>query len=131
MTEAGTSQRRLVVRGLGLAAWTIALLWLSLTPDPPGPTEGFLGWDKLHHAVAYALLTVLSGRFLAALRPVVRRPWLLAATYAFVFGVLMEIAQGLFTTVRQPDVRDAAADLVGAFAVCLIVRLWRWQPRRG
>ena len=116
------------MRTLWLAAWSGTVVWLSLTPDPPGPKEGFFGWDKLHHAAAYALLTVLAGRFLALLRPGRLRPWLEAAAFAFSFGVMMEIAQGLFTTVRQPDARDAAADLVGALGVCLVVALWyRWR----
>lgn len=98
----------------GFAAWTAAILWLSLTAHPLHFNARLLDWDKFDHAAAYALLTLLGGWVFALFIRSSTKAWLAAFLFAVLLGGLMEIAQGLFTTVRTPDWRDLLADAVGA-----------------
>ena len=71
---------------------------LSLMPQPPQSID--LGWDKLNHALAFAVLTVLA--------PGVRRrasPWWGVAAWLLAWGVWIEGAQALGT---HPSRRSAA-----------------------
>ncbi len=101
----------------------LAILWLSLDPDPYLPKEGPLSWDKAQHALAYAVLTLLGGW---ALLPMVKgalRAWRWAMIFAVSYGVLLEMAQAIFTKYRRAQMGDALADAVGALAVFFVARL--------
>ena len=77
-----TRNRCLSTRALRLAVlllWAAALAYLSLAPDVKAPS-GALGWDKLNHFAAYAVLAVLLIRALLAWRAVTIR--LLAVVWA-------------------------------------------------
>ena len=58
-----TGRLEFAVRLFLPVSWAIAILWLSLTPAPPH-IPGPLGWDKLLHSGAYALLALLLAQFL-------------------------------------------------------------------
>lgn len=53
---------------MGLQPWARAAFWLAtaavlvlmLSPGPPLPRDPFNLWDKAHHALAFAMLTVLA-----------------------------------------------------------------------
>ena len=81
----------------------------SLLPAGDLPPPAFDGIDKLEHLAGYALLSgwsvLLFERRDARLRAML-------ATIAF--GVAVEVAQGLFTATREPDVLDAVANSIGA-----------------
>lgn len=116
-----------------LFAYLIVLTYALLSPDPfawfsspsskpPQPMPFYLAWlkyDKLHHFVAYGILTSL----------------ILASTRWSSFAVLgaaafhgggMEILQQWFPP-RAMELEDWIADLCGAATVLLIQRFW---PRR-
>lgn len=104
------------IRVVAPLLWAAAILWLSLMSAPPSPPT-LLSWDKLQHAGAYALLTLLAGQ---AIVPVVRSPrsgWSCAALVAFLYGGLVELAQGLCTASRTAEVGDLLANGAGALAV--------------
>lgn len=72
-------------------------------PSAPGPPEGPPGLDKIGHLVAFAVPAALA--------------WLLGARWVVVALVLhalvSEPLQSWVAPLRQPDVLDAVADLVG------------------
>lgn len=109
---------------LALFAFAVlAILWLSLDPDPYLPKEGPLSWDKAQHALAYAVLTLLGGW---ALLPMVKgalRAWRWAMFFAVTYGVLLEMAQAVFTRCRRAQMGDALADALGALAVFFVAWL--------
>lgn len=110
-----------------LLLWVGCVLWLSLTPSPPRPPSELLAWDKLQHAGAYALLTLLSGMSFAQWQPLRQHPWLLAWIAAVLFGGMIEILQGTLTEVRQPEWGDLLANAAGGLLVLLAViirKLW-------
>lgn len=107
-----------------LALITIVILYLSLMPAPP--SDG-LGWDKLNHAGAMALVTFIA--YLSA-RPV-SRPVLFAALYAMSLGILVEVLQGMCTTARFAEWLDLVADGVGVVFAVLALKICQSCSRWG
>lgn len=105
------------------------MLYLSLDPAPPVPTEGILAWDKFQHATAYGLLTFLGGIVSPSITLRRRRGWTAAALLAVLYGCLLEAAQGLLTASRTADVFDVVANCVGAGVVLLFALLHKPLPQ--
>lgn len=93
--------------GLGLVG---AVIYLSLTPQPP-ELPGPLGWDKLDHAVTYA---ILMGWF-AQLYETPRARALLAVAF-ILLGVVLELLQYV-VGYRTLDLVDVAANTLGVLSV--------------
>ncbi|WP_119154851.1 VanZ family protein [Caldimonas tepidiphila] len=88
--------------------------WLALAPGAPQVPGSLLGWDKLHHLAAFAVLAVVAGLgFPAASAPV------LAGLLAF--GALIEMLQSL-TPNRHASWADLVADLLGIVLGVMIAR---------
>lgn len=121
-TTASRWRRRLGTRGFGLAAlggYLAVVSFLSLNPwVRPVSEAGMLSPDKLDHALVYGGLTVIVYFFLRTWRGVNGRrslwawPWAIGA--ATLIGILIEIAQSLFTANRTGSVEDAVANAIGA-----------------
>lgn len=100
----------------------IAITLLALSPRPPAVAD--LGWDKLNHLAAFALLGLLARLAWPAQR---LARWLLGL---LVYGGLLEIAQGL-TPNRQAEWADLLADALGLLVALALAQCWqRWQQRR-
>jgi VanZ family protein len=100
-----------------LAALAVTVTWLALSPTPP---EGFdTGWDKLNHAGAFAVLTVVATFALPRSRWCF---WLLLGGL-LCFGGAIEIAQS-FTPARNAEWADLLADAVGMAAGVLATMLF-------
>lgn len=113
--QAAARQRRVWQLLLALAVvWTA---WASLMPVNALPAVQV--WDKLAHAVNYALLAVL---LLSAQRRI--PPWAVVLVIV-AFGGLIELAQ-MATGYRRGEWLDMLANFVGACAGTL---LW-WLSRR-
>ncbi|WP_343630233.1 VanZ family protein [Roseateles sp.] len=102
------------------AAWRLLFLmligvvsWLAFSPNPPPAAD--LGWDKANHFAAFASLTVVA---LQSLRAGRRRVWIVLLAMLG-YGILIEIVQAQIPG-RDADVRDVAADMVGAFIGVLL-----------
>ncbi len=109
-------------RSLVLFTYICVLFWLSLTSNPP-QIPGVLGWDKLQHAGAYGLLSLLIAQAFLCLpgnRP--DRTWWYAGLTAVGYGGLLEILQLVALTGRTAEWWDLFADAVGAFLSCVIFR---------
>ena len=119
-TENSVTPQR-ILRLFAPLAWVGAIAWLSLTSSPP-QISGVLGWDKLLHAGAYGLLTLLIAQALlcSPLNP--HKVWWSAWLAAVGFGALMEILQLLAQTGRAAEWWDLFADAVGACLACVIFR---------
>lgn len=104
---------------IALLGVTLLILWLALMPAASAPTG--LGWDKLNHAGAIAVVTGLAYLSLQS------RRW--AASAAFIYGtslgILIEILQATLTTARTAELGDVAADLVGAGCAWFVIKLFQ------
>lgn len=112
----------LVWRAILLAGWMGLLLWLSLASRLPSVPRVF-AWDKLHHALAHAVLAWLAGRFFILLWRSERSGWWSGFLLSLLFGIFVEVAQGMLTANRHADWHDLAANIVGAGSVVLVALL--------
>ena len=115
-TKAGKTR---ILRTLA-AVWAGAIAILSLLPAKVAPSSGV--WDKLEHALAFAVLAVLMRTAWGAIPYL--RVWLLATVY----GGLIELSQ-MLSPGRLADVMDGFANALGACAGLVLVWLWR-KPRQ-
>lgn len=101
--------------------WALIILWLSLTSSPP-QLPGVLGWDKLLHAGAYGLLSILLAQAFLCPPFSMNKPWWSAGIAAVVYGALLEILQLLSQTGRTAEWLDLFADAIGACFCCVVFR---------
>ena len=101
--------------------WALIILWLSLTSSPP-QLPGVLGWDKLLHAGAYGLLSILLAQAFLCPPFSMNKPWWSAGIAAVVYGALLEILQLLSQTGRTAEWLDLFADAIGACVCCVVFR---------
>jgi VanZ family protein len=85
-----------------LALLGVVVTWLALVPVPPPQAD--LGWDKLNHIAAFAVLAAVAAQAVAG------RARIVGALMAY--GVFIEIAQS-FIPPRSGDWRDLVGDAVG------------------
>jgi len=112
----------LALRLLIMLAWLAAIVWLSLDSSPPA-APGWLGWDKLQHALAYGVLAWLVAGVLVCWRSNENRhAWWQAWILTFCFGLSLEIMQHLMQRGRTAEWQDLAADSFGALVACVVFR---------
>ena len=101
--------------------WAGIICWLSLTSTPPTLIPGILGWDKLQHAVAYALLSILVAQYLHIYTHIWKTVFY-AGCLAILYGGLMEVLQLMMQAGRLAEWWDLVADIIGALTGCVIFR---------
>ena len=99
-----------------LAALATTVTWLALSSAPPDGLD--TGWDKLNHAGAFAVLTVVS---IFAFARSQRNLWRLLGGL-LCFGAAIQVAQS-FTPTRSAEWGDLLADLVGMGAGAMLAML--------
>ncbi|MBJ7446895.1 MAG: hypothetical protein JHC81_05115 [Brevundimonas sp.] len=100
-----------------LAAVAAGLIvgWFAFRPAMEA--EGGLPWDKANHALAFLILTVLTGLGWSRMS----WPWLMGLM--LMSGVGVELIQGLEEIGRDADAMDVVADGVGILAGLAILRV--------
>ncbi len=107
---------------LATLLWAGSIAWLSLIPSPP-QIHGILGWDKLQHAGAYGLLSLLVAQTLYSLPgSKTAKAWWYAGLSTVSFGGLMEILQFVMQAGRTAEWWDLAADALGVLICCVLFR---------
>ena len=102
--------------------WAALIFISSSVPGDSLPSPGLPHLDKVAHAAGYAVLAWLLARAMGA----ATRTGLIAATLiATLWGVTDEVHQ-TFVPGRDPDVRDAIADTLGALCGALV---WKAATR--
>ncbi|WP_378185694.1 VanZ family protein [Aquimarina sp. W85] len=111
---------------LVLAA-TSVLTYLSLGTIS-SPISSLSNSDKIGHAIAYFVFTCIWFAFLyfsKKLKYSFLKSILYSAMICFGYGVLMEIAQGIFTTYRYVELFDVLANTSGIVIAVLFVFVLR------
>ena len=115
---------------LGLWALAIAVvIAVCLMPPPPLPSLPDNS-DKVEHLLAYFVLAACAVQLVSG-----RRALAFAALGLVVLGIGIEIAQGLLTTTRAADPRDAVANTLGVMlGMATVLTPWRdlllrWEKR--
>jgi VanZ family protein len=119
--------RRLIEVGPAVA-YAALIFFLSSQSSFPVP-QGVWDFDKLIHCVEYGGLGFLTARAFVGLG--FHSPARVGAICATLYGVSDELHQ-YFVPGRSCDVRDVAADAVGAALGAFAFHTWRrWRVRRG
>lgn len=78
--------------------------------------------DKLFHFSAYILLTVLwYNTFLYRFHKSKKRALWNAIIFSIIFGIIIEILQGVFTTYRSSDINDVFANTTGVLLAAVVI----------
>ena len=100
--------------------WSLIILGLSTMPgiNLPETFWDILSWDKLAHAVVYALqcALILWGGHRAQAAATLNQPLaIIALLISGVYGILMEVIQYSFFPNRFFEVQDIIANIIGSF----------------
>lgn len=79
--------------------------------------------DKLGHMVFHIGITFLWYLYFKYKFDNAKKALIQAFLFSFIYGILIEIAQGIFTTSRIADILDVAANTTGALLVVTAVFL--------
>ena len=113
---------------LGAIIWTITIAVLCLESSSDLPSVKVISIDKIVHVTFHFVFVKLwylffvNNNFTKNFSNLVTKTFFFSVSY----GVLIEIAQELFTKTRQADILDVLANITGAIlAVFLIKNLSR------
>lgn len=102
--------------------WTIGLTILSLISLSDVKTfDAIVNKDKYVHFLFYFFFSILWGVVFNCNKV---KQIVLIFFVALFYGLMMEAAQGIFTTSRQPDFLDVLANSVGALTGCLMLNYY-------
>ena len=106
--------------------WTSIVTVLCLLNNNELPMPKFeKNTDKLGHMVFHFGITTLWYLYFKHKIINTKKAVFQAFLFSFVYGILIEIAQGLFTTTRSADILDVAANATGALLVVGIVIVYQ------
>ncbi len=106
--------------------YTLIITTLSLVPLGRISVGGFNPTDKMLHGVAYFILTLLWLFYYLMKKsgiPDYKWGFFNISALVIVFGMLIEVLQGVLTSYRQPDWADILANSIGvliAFLFCVV-----------
>ena len=104
--------------------WTGIVTYFCLIQSSDVPVINIPNLDKCIHAFFHFVFTFVWFLFFYKQLKLdsVFKPLLISFLLSFLFGIGIEILQGLITTTRSADVLDGVANLIGALlAVSLVV----------
>ena len=110
---------------LGAIIWTITIAVLCLESSSDLPSVKVIGIDKIVHVTFHFVfvnlwyLFFVNNNFTKYFSNLVTKTFFLSLTY----GVLIEIAQQLFTKTRQADILDVLANITGAILAVILIKI--------
>ena len=94
-------------------AWTVFITVTSLVSFSLVPKIKIIGNDKLVHFLFYLVFVIFWG--LAKIQSYFKLKYdLIIVFIAILYGIIIEVLQGLLTTTREPDLYDVFANSLGA-----------------
>lgn len=103
--------------------YTIFLTVLSLMSINKMPKLGSSFDDKIYHLGAYMLFTMLWYNYFEKTDS--KYKILFSAGIAIVYGIIIEVLQGTFTTYRTEDIGDVIANTLGALLAAILILLYK------
>jgi VanZ family protein len=111
--------------------WTGIVFTLSLVQSNSLPVVNIVNLDKYIHAFFHYVFTGLWFLFLISHSRNKRFfvPLMIAFTLSVIFGIAIEVLQGLYTTTRREDILDVAANVSGATLAIFTIVIY-YKTRR-
>jgi VanZ family protein len=103
-----------------LILYVLALTAASLMIISDMPSLGFSFDDKIYHAIAYFLLTLLVFNYCNVKR--FKSSLVISAIVTIVYGIIIEVLQYVITTYRTFDIYDAIANTLGAILAVIMLK---------
>lgn len=117
---------------LAAVAWTLFITYACLTAAANVPKVAWLNIqhkDKIVHFTFYLVFTLLWVLdLIKAKRFSPKKARIVVFIIAVLFGIIIEICQGLFTKERSPDALDVLANTSGSAAAILL--LWIFDKKK-
>jgi VanZ family protein len=104
-------------------ACTIFILTLSFINVDSFPEIGSNYDDKIFHALAYSLLSVL---WLITSEKWKKLSIIKVGALVFIYGMIIEVFQGVFAAHREFDIHDQFANAIGIAISAPLFLLWKW-----
>ena len=110
---------------LGAIIWTIIIAVLCLESSSDLPSVKVIGIDKIVHVTFHFVfvnlwyLFFVNNNFMKNYSNLVTKTFFLSLGY----GILIEIAQQLFTKTRQADILDVLANIIGAILAVILIKI--------
>ena len=108
--------------------WTLLIAVLCLENSKKLPSIGIKSADKYVHFTFYFVFTILWFLYLikknSHIKNTVNRVLIKVFLAALFYGVLIEIAQTVFTVSRKGDVLDVLANTTGSVTAVFLLRLY-------
>jgi VanZ family protein len=101
--------------------WTLFMAYLCLTDFNKLTNIKIGGLDKSVHFIFHFFFTLFWYLYLKSMKSSKKILILYVFIASVLYGSLIEIAQGLFTTTRKADVLDVFANSIGAILACLTI----------
>ena len=103
--------------------WTLFIAYLCLANFESLPKVGISGADKYVHVTLYFVFTTLWSWHLKTRNPIVFSPLIKVVIVSIIYGSLIEMAQGVFTTTRKADILDVLANTLGSILAMVVIHL--------
>ncbi|WP_290840695.1 VanZ family protein [Flavobacterium sp.] len=110
--------------------WTVFVTVLCLVSFSDLPSVNVSGVDKYVHATFHFVFVVLWFNYLRV-EGRQNKTVLHAVILSLAYGILIEIAQGLFTATRQADPKDVAANTAGAIIAAILLFSYNTYTKAG
>ncbi|WP_291116125.1 VanZ family protein [Flavobacterium sp. UBA6135] len=101
--------------------WIIAITLLSLVETDKLPSFEVKNSDKFGHFVFYFLLTFFLFLALPKQRLSLRFKLLFSFSFSVIYGIIIEVLQGVVTAKRQPEILDVFANTLGSLLAVLVI----------
>jgi len=101
--------------------WTLGIAVLCLISFRELPSIAIGGADKYVHFILHFGYTLLWFLYFNQKNPIVKKALLKAMLSSVGYGILIEIAQGLFTATRKADIYDVFANSSGTIGGAVVI----------
>lgn len=101
--------------------WTLFMAYLCLANFKSLPKIGIGGADKYVHVILYFVFTTLWSCHLKTRNSIGMVSLIKVVVISIIYGSLIEMAQGVFTTTREPDILDVLANTLGSLIAVVVI----------
>ncbi|MCH4554013.1 VanZ family protein [Aestuariibaculum lutulentum] len=89
------------------------------------PDVGISNADKVFHSLTYLILALLwYSTFLFKFKMPSVKALIYSALFSTIFGIIIEVLQGMVTVTRKPDFEDVIANSVGVLLAVVVVLVY-------
>jgi VanZ family protein len=97
------------------------MAYLCLANFKSLPKIGIGGADKYVHVTLYFVFTTLWSCHLKTRHSIGMVSLIKVVVISIIYGSLIEMAQGAFTTTREPDILDVLANTLGSLIAVVVI----------